>query len=103
MNNMKWLLEKYEWLFFLLHRSFKRVYSERADPAMYAFGVLNLPIFILIAIIIIKFLPNLERTYIMVFGGIIFVLFISIYFSDRRISEIERRYEGNKKENSKEK
>lgn len=39
----------------------------------------------------------------MVFGGIIFVLFISIYFSDRRISEIEKRYEGNKKENSKEK
>lgn len=93
---MKYILEKYEWLFYILYKNFKKVYSERADPAMYAFGVLNFPIFILIGILIMNLFPHVERIYVMLFGGLLFVLAMNTLFSDARIAEIEKRYEKEK-------
>lgn len=89
---MKWIREKYEWLFYLLYVKFKAIYPKGAYPENYAFWILNLPLWVFMALLMRELFPHLTRNQIAIIGVILSIPLVN-YFNDERIEEIEKRYE----------
>ncbi|MCB0541400.1 MAG: hypothetical protein KDE33_28090 [Bacteroidetes bacterium] len=88
---MKWIIVKYEWLFYLIYKEFKKVYPKNDDIIRYPITILNLPLAIFIGYIAYYWVNFFWRSGAIIIGLIIIIPQFS-YF-DNHIEEIEKRYE----------
>lgn len=96
---MKWLLEKYEYLFWILYKKFKTTYPKNDDIIRYPIFLLSVPLALIIGSLYNYCFNWLPRIVPIIVG--LLIIIPQFYYFDKRISKIENRYDNKKKENSK--
>lgn len=95
---MNWIVDKYEYLFYLIYRKFKIAYPKNDDIIRYPIFILNIPISLVIGFAYNCCFSWMHKIVPIIIG--LFVIVPQFYYFDKRISRIENRYKCKEKGNS---